>query len=107
MRWQLHGTPTDLGQRLREHVRSHSQGRFSGMPGLHQTIWTLREGGSFGATYVWATEAARAGFVERLRSGGTQVSGIIGHGPDAFEEFEVVAIAEGGSGMRPDQPSAR
>lgn len=99
VRWSLHATTTDVAQRLRDYVRAQSYPRVSGMPGLHQTIWTLREGGSFGATYVWETEEARARFVARMRAEGTPVSRLIGHSADAFEEFEVVAIAEGGSGM--------
>jgi len=99
VRWSLHAITTDVGPRLRDYVRRTSYDRVSGIPGLHQTIWTLREGGSFGVTYVWETPEARAAFVERLRSVGTPVNGILGHSPDAFEEFEVVAIVEGGSGV--------
>ncbi len=99
IRWSLHGQTTELAERLRDYVRNRSHGRFTGLPDLHQTIWTLREGGSFGATYVWATEAARAAFLAEFRRSGTPVTEIIGHRPDAVEEFEVVAIAEGGSGI--------
>ncbi len=100
VRWSLMGAPAGAAQRLRAYVRDESLARFTGMPGLHQKIWTLREGGSFSGTYIWASEQARREFVERFRANPSAVTDIIGQSPDAMEEFEVVAVAEGAEGMQ-------
>lgn len=98
-RWSLVGTSAEVERQLREYVRTESHPRFTGRPGLIEKIWTMRPGGFFAGNYIWATEQARAEFVAALDSAPSKVTQIIGHGPDLVEEFEIVAVAEGGEGL--------
>jgi hypothetical protein len=98
-RWSLEGTGTQVSDSLRDYVRDESQPRFTGRPGLVEKIWTMKPGSFFAGTYLWATEEARREFVASLATVPSKVTEIVGHGPDAVEEFEVVAVAEGGEGM--------
>jgi hypothetical protein len=98
-RWSLDGSSTEVSDRLREYVGKESHPRFTGRPGLVEKIWTMRPGVFFAGTYLWATEQARAEFVASLASTPSKVTDIVGHGPDVIEEFEIIAVAEGGEGM--------
>jgi hypothetical protein len=98
-RWSLAGTGPELSDRLREYVREESQPKFTGRAGLVEKIWTMRPGAFFAGTYLWATEQARAEFVASLATTPSKVTAIVGGGPDVIEEFEIVAVAEGGEGM--------
>jgi hypothetical protein len=98
-RWSLAGTPAETSDRLREYVREESHPRFTGLPGLIEKIWAMRPGEFFGATYLWASEQARADFVASLAGTPSKVTEIVGHGPDVIEQHEIVAVAEGGEGM--------
>ena len=93
IRWSLHAATTDLAQRLRDYAAEEGAGRLAGRPGLVQVIWTLREGGSFGATTVWSSDSARQAFLAEFRSAGSPVTRLLGHRPDAVEEFEVIDVA--------------
>lgn len=87
---------------LREFVATTSLARFSRMPGLRFKTWRLREGVEFEGIYVWATAEARDAFCLEDRAGMHESPGtrMIGSPPFAYEEFEVVAIAEGPEGFR-------
>jgi hypothetical protein len=98
-RWSLEGTGTRVSDTLRDYVRDESQPRFTGRPGLIEKIWTMKPGSFFVGTYLWATEEARREFVAALATVPSKVTDIVGHGPDVVEEFEVLAVAEGGEGM--------
>jgi hypothetical protein len=98
-RWSLDGASAEVNDRLREYVGKESQPKFTGREGLHEKIWSMRPGVFFAGTYLWATEQARAEFVASLASAPSKVTDIVGHGPDVVEEFEIIAVAEGGEGM--------
>jgi hypothetical protein len=98
-RWSLEGTGHEVSDRLRDYVRDESQPRFTGRAGLIEKIWTMQPGGFFAGNYLWATEQARSEFVASLATTPSKVTEIVGHAPDVVEEFEVVAVAEGGEGM--------
>jgi hypothetical protein len=98
-RWSLAGVGEDIEQRLRDYVREESHPKFTGRPGLIEKIWTMKPGGFFAGNYIWATEEARAEFVAGLRTGPLKVSEIIGRDPESVEEFEIIAVAEGGEGL--------
>ena len=98
-RWSLTGTGPELSDRLREYVREESQPKFTGRAGLVEKVWMMRPVAFFGATYLWATEQARAEFLASLATTPSKVTAIVGGGPDVIEEFEIVAVAEGGEGM--------
>lgn len=95
-RWSLAGTSAEVERQLREYVRTESHPRFTGRPGLIEKIWTMRPGAFFAGNYIWATEQARAEFVAALDSAPSKVTQIIGRGLELVEEFEIVAVAEGG-----------
>jgi hypothetical protein len=98
-RWSLAGSSAEVSDRLRDYVREQSHPRFTGRPGLVEKIWTMQPGGFFAGNYIWATEQARAEFVASLADTPSQVTEIVGHGPNVVEEFEIVAVAEGGEGL--------
>lgn len=98
-RWSLAGAPAEAEQRLRDYVRAESHPKFTGRPGLVEKIWTMRPGAFFAGNYIWATEQARAEFVASLSTTPSKVTQIIGRDPELVEEFEIVAVAEGGEGL--------
>jgi hypothetical protein len=98
VRWSLHATTGGVAERLRAYVSGASAGPDE-LPNLHQTLWTLREGGSFGVTYFFRSESDRAASVRRIRAGGSPITAILGHSADAIEEFDVLAIASGGTAV--------
>ena len=75
--------------------------RFSAMPGLRFKTWRLREGVEFEGFYVWETAEARDAFAagDRAGAGSSPGTRIIGSPPVEYEEFEVVAVAEGPAGF--------
>jgi hypothetical protein len=98
-RWSLAAAPDGAEQRLREYVRAESHPKFTGRPGLIEKIWTMRPGAFFAGNYMWATEEARAEFVAALGAAPSKVTQIIGAEPELVEEFEIIAVAEGGEGL--------
>lgn len=98
-RWSLAGAPAEAEQQLRDYVRAESHPKFTGRPGLVEKIWTMRPGAFFAGNYIWATEQARAEFVASLATTPSKVTKIIGRDPELVEEFEIVAVAEGGEGL--------
>jgi hypothetical protein len=98
-RWSLDDAPADVERQLRDYVRDESHPRFTGRPGLIEKFWTMRPGAFFAGNYIWATEQARAEFVASLDTTPSKVTQIIGRGPELVEEFEIVAVAEGGEGL--------
>ncbi|MBO0776469.1 MAG: hypothetical protein J2P34_09150 [Actinobacteria bacterium] len=98
-RWSLAEVPADVDRQLRDYVRTESHPKFSGRPGLIEKIWTMRPGAFFAGNYIWATEQARAEFVASLATTPSKVTQIIGRDPELVEEFEIVAVAEGGEGL--------
>ena len=98
VRWSLLGAPAGTEDRLREYVRDTSVARFTGMPGLVQKTWQMAPGGFFSGVYVWATEQARADFLERFRSNPSPVTQLVGHGPDVVQEWELLGVAVGAEG---------
>jgi hypothetical protein len=98
-RWSLAGTSAEVERQLREYVGTESHPKFTGRPGLIEKIWTMRPGAFFAGNYIWATEQARAEFVAALAEGPSKVTQLIGREPELVEEFEIVAVAEGGEGL--------
>ena len=98
-RWSLAGTSTEVEQQLREYVGTESHPKFTGRAGLIEKIWTMRPGGFFAGNYIWATEQARAEFVASLAGPPSKVTQLIGREPELVEEFEIIAVAEGGEGL--------
>jgi predicted secreted protein len=98
IRWSLMDAPPGTADSLRDYVVSESKERFTGMPGLHQKTWQIAEHGFFSGVYVWATEQARARFLEDFRANPSRVSQLVGHGPDVIQEWELLAVAVGAEG---------
>ncbi|HVE74179.1 MAG TPA: hypothetical protein VNA30_03690 [Mycobacteriales bacterium] len=98
VQWSLSGTPTGTSAKLRDYVREESMANFTGMPGLHQKIWQLTEGGFFAGIYLWATAEARAEFLRDFRANPSAVSQLVGHEPDVIREWDVLAVAIGAEG---------
>ena len=103
VRWSLHHAPSDAAQQLRTYVCDTSIDRFSGMPGLCFKTWRMVPGEWFEGVYVWQTAQARQEFLTTFRAGADTAPGsqLSGSPPVAYEEFEVVAVAEGGAGFHP------
>jgi hypothetical protein len=101
VRWSLSEAAAGVADTLRKYVRDESLSRFSGMPGLRFKTWRMVPGEWFEGTYVWETAQARADFLARFQAGVATAPGtrIIGAEPAEYLEFEVVAVAEGGSGF--------
>jgi len=99
VRWSLRDADADVAQQLRDYVTKTSLARFSGMDGLHQKMWRMVEREWFEGTYVFATREDRDHFLASFMPGEANAPGslLIGSTPIAYEPFEVVAIAEGGS----------
>ncbi len=98
VRWPLQDAPDGVADRLRSYVRTASLPRFTGMPGLHEKVWTMREGAFFAGTYLWRTAEDRAAFLAEFQSKPSPVTEMVGAGP-SVEEFEIVAVAEGAEGI--------
>lgn len=103
VRWSLAGAAGSVADELREYVRTASLARFSGMPGLSFKTWRMREGEWFEGTYVFAGVEEREAFQEAfsVQAATSPVSRIVGSAPVLIEEYEVVAVAEGGEGFVP------
>lgn len=102
VRWSLADAPDDVDEALAEYVTGTSLGRFTGMAGLRFKTWRTRPGEWFEGTYVWDTAQARDAFAERFAATAATSPGsaIIGSAPILQETWDVVAVAEGGSGFR-------
>lgn len=98
VRWSLMDCPPGTADALRAYVRETSLPRFTGMPGLVQKTWQINERGFFSGVYVWASEQARASFLEDFRANPSPVTRIVGHGPDIIQEWELVGVAVGAEG---------
>lgn len=98
VRWSLQDTPVGTEQALRDYVREQSVARFTGMPGLVQKHWQINDRGFFSGVYVWATEQARADFLDTFRAEPSAVTKLVGHGPDVIQEWELVGVAVGADG---------
>ena len=98
VRWSLLGCPEGTDRALRDYVATQSQPRFTGMAGLHQKIWQMAPGGFFAGVYVWETREARQAFLDWFRANPSPVSQLVGHDPDALQEWDVVGVAHGGAG---------
>jgi hypothetical protein len=101
VRWSLKEADAGVPQQLRDYVTQTSLARFSGMEGLHFKTWRMIEGEWFEGTYVFATREDRDHFLAGFMPGEANAPGslLIGSTPIAYEPFEVVAVAEGGSGF--------
>lgn len=100
VRWSLHAARNEVAQELRAYVAEMVAAGPARKSEALQTLWTLREGASFGITHIFRSEPARAECVRRIRAQGSPVNLILGHSADAIEEFDVVAIAAGGAERR-------
>ena len=98
VRWSLLGCEDGTNAALRSYVETESVARFTGMPGLRQKVWQIVDGGFFAGVYVWATEQARADFLEGFRTNPSKVTQLIGHEPDVIEEWDLAGFAQGGAG---------
>jgi len=101
IRWSLTHAPAGVDDALRAYVRDESVARFTGMPGLHLKLWEMTDGGFFAGVYLWATEQARAAFLETFRASPSKVTQIVGDGPALIQEWDLVATAVGGEGFPP------
>jgi hypothetical protein len=102
VRWSLAQAAPQAAQELREYVRTTSLARFTGRSGLQMKTWRMVPGEWFEGTYVFATADDRAAFLAEFwpTAGESPGSLIIGSSPASYEQFEVVAVAEGGAGFR-------
>ena len=101
IRWSLLGVPAGAEDELRAYVRDTSVPRFTGMQGLLQKTWQMAPGGFFSGVYVWATEQARADFLEHFRSNPSPVTRIVGNDPDVVQTWELIGVAIGADGPLP------
>ncbi|MBB5785900.1 hypothetical protein [Jiangella mangrovi] len=101
VRWSLAEAPAGVDAALREYVHDTSLAKFSGMDGLRFKTWRTRPGEWFEGTYVFETAAARDTFATWFAEVAADSPGskIIGSAPVFQEPFDVVAVAEGGSGF--------
>jgi hypothetical protein len=99
IRWSLTHADAGVSEALRSYVRDESVERFTGLPGLHYKTWQIVDSGFFAGVYVWATESARAGFLEEFRANPSRVTQIVGHDPDVVQEWDVAGIAVGAEGF--------
>ena len=98
IRWSLMDAPPGAADLLRAYVRDTSVPRFSGLTGLVQKTWQMNERGFFSGVYVWASEQARADFLEQFRANPSPVTQLVGHGPDVIQEWELLGVAVGAEG---------
>lgn len=96
IRWSLRGAPEGTAEVLRTYVREESAPRFAAMAGLHSKVWQLVEGGFFAGEYLWDSEQARSSFLEDFRAEPSRVTQIVGDDPESVQEWDVVALLEGG-----------
>ena len=101
IRWSLTHAPAGVDEALRAYVREESVARFTDLPGLHLKVWEMVDGGFFAGMYLWATEEARAEFLERFRQSPSKVTQIVGTGPALIQEWDAVGLAVGGEGFPP------
>lgn len=101
VRWSLASAPEGVDTALYEYVRDSSLARFTGMEGLRFKTWRTRPGEWFEGTYVFETAAARDAFAASFAQTAAESPGskLIGSAPVSQEPFDVVAVAEGGSGF--------
>lgn len=98
VRWSLAGSPPGTAAALRDDVRGTSIARFTGRPGLVQKIWQPDDD-AFAGVDVWATEQARAQFVEQLRATPSPVDALVGgRGPGLVHQWERLGVAVGAQG---------
>jgi hypothetical protein len=102
VRWSLAGAPAGVEDALASYVEESSHARFTGLAGLRFKTWRMRRGEWFEGCYVFETVADRSAFEQAFTAdaASSPVSQIVGVGPELVEPFEVVAVAEGGSGFR-------
>ncbi len=97
IRWSLLGCAEGTDAALRSYVRDESMPRFAGRPGLHQKLWQMVDGGFFAGVYIWETADARTQFLTWFRANPSPVSKMVGHDPDAIQEWDVVGVVRGGA----------
>ena len=103
VRWSLADAPAGVEEALASYVAETSHARFS----VHGRGCGSRPGGCvpgewFEGCYVFADDAARAAFQETFTAGAAESPGsqIIGSPPILIEPCAIVAVAEGGDGLR-------
>ncbi|CAN5379136.1 hypothetical protein BH20ACT5_BH20ACT5_16870 [soil metagenome] len=99
VRWSLEGARTGVEQEFCDYVREVSHEKFSGYAGLHQKYWAVVPGDHVEGVYLWSSERARTQWILELATNPSPVNAIFGREPVLIEEFDVVAVAEGGDGM--------
>jgi hypothetical protein len=101
VRWSLTDAPDGVDEALREYVHDTSLDKFTGMAGLRFKVWRTRPGEWFEGSYVFETADARDEFAATFGAGAADSAGskLIGSPPIVQETFDVVAVAEGGSGF--------
>jgi leucyl aminopeptidase len=63
------------------------------MPGLCYKTWQMVDGGFYAGVYIWATEKARADFLESFRASPSRVTQIVGHDPDVIIDIATLTGA--------------
>jgi hypothetical protein len=101
VRWTLEGAPDGVEEALATYVRDTSHARFTGRQGLRFKTWRMRDGEWFEGCYVFESPAARDAFQEEFTKTAADSPGsrIVGSAPVLIEPYQVVAVAEGGSGF--------
>lgn len=101
VRWSLTDAPADAAHLLADYVADSSHARFEGKPGLRFKTWRMRAGEWFEGTYVFESTDERVAFQEAFTPGAADspVSQLVGSGPVLIEPFDVVGVAEGGTGF--------
>lgn len=104
VRWSLTDAPEGVERELLSYVAETSHARFTGMAGLRFKTWRMRPGEWFEGCYVFASDQQRAAFETTFRAGAAEAPGsqIVGSAPVLIEPCEIVAVAEGAEGFKPD-----
>lgn len=101
VRWSLADAPEGVEEALAEYVEKTSYPRFAGKEGLRFKTWQMRAGEWFEGCYVFDSSESREMLQKEFTAVAEEspVSKIVGSGPVLIEPFEVMAVAEGGSGF--------
>lgn len=101
VRWSLADAPAGVADELATYVAQTSHQRFEAKSGLRFKTWRMREGEWFEGCYVFVDDATRAEFQATFTETAATSSGskIVGSAPILIEPCEVVAVAEGPSGI--------
>jgi hypothetical protein len=106
VRWSLVDAPAGVEEELSAYVAGTSHARFSAMDGLHLKSWRCRPGEWFEGCYIFETDEQRAAFQATFTETAADAPGsqLVGAAPILIEACAIVAVAEGGAGLRAAAP---